>query len=160
MELTARSPSCFSNRYVLRYNGLPIGEFVGRWFSEGIDIRLTDRRRWRLERRGFLNASFFLIDDQNQQFGTAQHRSRFSSRWDLETSVGGCTLASAGLFNTGYVLEQGDQVLAEVRQINHCEGGWSVVAGDTRLNLADLLMAGMIYHVILQRRRSSHAAAG
>ena len=158
MQLTARSPSCFSNKYILRHDGLVLGEFIGRWFSEGMDIRLTDRRRWRLERRGFLSGPFLLLNDLGETFGTAQHRSLFSRRWDLETSVGGCTLTPAGLFNSGYRLEQQGQPLAEVRQINHCEGGWSVTQSDPRLNVADLLLAGMIYHVILQRRRSAAAA--
>lgn len=161
MRLTARSPSCFSNKYVLLCDGRPLGEFFGRWFSESLDIRLTDRRHWRLERKGFFHGRFSLLNEQGRCFGTAEHRGLLTSRWRLETSVGECELASAGLFNTGYVIEQHGQTLATIRQINWCEGGWSVHAHDPRLNVGDLVLAGLIYHVILQRRRrnSSNSAA-
>jgi hypothetical protein len=38
MMLEARSPSCWSDHYVLKLDGRPWGEYRGRWFSEGVDI--------------------------------------------------------------------------------------------------------------------------
>ncbi|MEM7626903.1 MAG: hypothetical protein AAF333_15015 [Planctomycetota bacterium] len=159
MELTARSPSCFSSNYVLQLNGRALGEFKGRWFSESLDIRLTDQRRWTLHREGWVSGRFSLLNETDEVFGTGRHKSWLSSRWLLELSVGECQMVSAGLFNTGYVLEQHGRQLATVRSVNWCEGGWAVQADDPGLDAADLVLVGLIYHVIVQRRRSSGAAA-
>lgn len=157
MQLTARSPNCFSSRYVLRLDGRPLGEFTGRWFSENLNLRLTNRRRWRLHRESFWNARFSLLNEAGEYFGTARHKGFFGCRWILNTSVGECQLVSAGFFNTGYLLEQHGQTLATVRSLNRCENGWQVDAHDPTLNVGDLVLAGLIYHVILQRRRSNAA---
>ena len=38
MILEARSPSCFSDHYVLKFDGQAHGDYRGRWFSEGVNI--------------------------------------------------------------------------------------------------------------------------
>ena len=62
MILEARSPNCFSRVYVLKMQGRPIGEFEGRWFSEGMDIRLIKRRRLHLEKTSMFGSQFTLTD--------------------------------------------------------------------------------------------------
>ena len=62
MRLVARSPSCFSNQYVLKLDSRPVGHFQSKWLSEGIDIRLTERLQLHFEKTSWLGSNFQLID--------------------------------------------------------------------------------------------------
>ena len=52
MMLEAISPTCWSDLYVLKLDGRPWGEYRGRWFSECVDIHLTERHELGLEKAG------------------------------------------------------------------------------------------------------------
>lgn len=159
MLLEAISPSCFSDLYVLKLDGRPFGEFRGRWFSESIDIRLTNRRRLSLEKAGWMGSRFTLTDSADGRILAAADRSgMFTSAWDVRLGTGGARLVSAGWFNTGYQVLQGDRVLADVNRVGFCNGGWAV-SGDGKLQDTDLLFIGLIYHTILRRNAAAAAAA-
>lgn len=163
MHLTARSPSCFSSRYLLSLDARPIGEFARLGWSSGFDVRLVGGRRLELRRRGWFSTTFDLFDRRTgEAIATATHRGVFSSAWDMTLGLGGCELVSAGLFNTGFELRAGGRRLAAVDRLGFCEGGWQV---HNYAPMADheMMMVGLIYHVILSRRRQRHssgAAAG
>ncbi len=155
MRLECRSPSCFSSRYVLKLDGRPHGQFSGRWFSERIDIRMTDRRNLHLKKAGWLGSHFQLWGASDPQIlGEADREGFLSSAWGLKLTVGPARLVSAGFFNSAYLLEQQGRRTARVDRIGFCEGGW-YVEGDRDLALTDLLLVGLIYHTILERRRNS-----
>ena len=154
MILEARSPSCFSNHYVLKLDGQPQGDYRGRWFSEGIDIHLRGRRRLHLEKRSWIGSHFRLTDESGNVLAEANRSGFFTSAWDLALSNGPARLVSAGLFNTGYAVVQASQKAAEVNRIGMCEGGWFVRDQGT-LEDTDLLFIGLIYRTILERRRRS-----
>ena len=159
MYLEARSPSCFSARYVLKWDGRPHGEFRGRWFSETIDVRLTGRRRLTFSCPGFWGGKFELADGHTGEVLAGGERDGWlSSSWTLLLRTGSARLASAGIFNTGFVLESMGVERARVDRIGCCEGGWRV-DGDAVMTDVDLVFVGLIYHTIIERRRRSRAAA-
>ena len=157
MILEARSPNCFSNHYVLKLNGRTHGEFRGRWFSEGVDIRLTSRRRLHLDKMSWAGSHFKLTDASEGRILAEAFRSGlFTSAWNLRLSNGPAQLLSAGFFNTGFIVLQGGQTKAETNRSGMCEGGWDVKDNGS-LDEANLLFIGLIYHTILKTRA---AAAG
>ncbi len=159
MYLEARSPSCFSDHYVLNLDGRPHGEFCGRWFSEGVDIRLTNRRHIHLEKLSWAGSNFKFTDASDDTIlAEASRVGVFTSAWNLTLSIGATQLVSAGLFNTGFNVLQGGRQVAQTDRIGMCEGGW-FVKDDGSLQETDLLFIGLIYHTILKRRSSSAAAA-
>jgi hypothetical protein len=159
MLLEARSPSCWSDHYVLKLDGRPWGEYRGRWFSEGVDIHLTGRRQLRLEKVGWLGSRFTLTDTADGRSLAAADRSGlFTSAWDLRLSTGPARLVSAGWFNTGYRVIQGRQDLADINRVGLCNGGWAV-GDDGSLRETDLLFIGLIYHTILRRNAAAASAA-
>ena len=159
MILEARSPSCFSNHYVVNLDGRPHGEFRGRWFSEGVDIRLTSRRLIHFERLSWGASSFTLSDASDSEvLAEASRGGIFTSAWKLTLSIGAAELVSAGMFNTGFHVLQGSTQAAQADRIGACEGGW-FVKDDGSLQETDLLFIGLIYHTILRRRSSAAAAA-
>jgi hypothetical protein len=156
--LAARSSSCFSSHYLLQLNGRPHGEFSGRWFSEGIDIRLTNRRRLHLDKISWAGSHFRLIDGRDETVLCEASRGGFlTTAWDLTLSAGPARLVSAGIFNTGFRVLAGAKQIAEVDRTSMCDGGW-VVQDSGIVREEDLLFIGLLFHTILRRR--SDAAAG
>lgn len=157
MQLEARSPSCFSNQYVLKLDGSPLGEFRGRWFSESTDIRMTGRQQLVLQKESWIGSHFTLRDHDGGVLAQADRAGWFTSEWDMSLSTGPARLLSAGFFNTGYFVTQNNQTIASVDRIGWCEGGWYVHTNDP-LVITDLLLIGLIYHTILKRRRSNSSS--
>jgi len=158
MRLEAISPNCFSNLYVLKLDGRPFGEYRGRWFSESVELRLTSRRRLILEKDGWLGSRFALTECADGRVVAEADRSGlFTSAWDLRLSTGPARLISAGWFNTGFQVIQGDRALAKVNRVGLCNGGWAVQA-DGKLQDTDLMLIGLIYHTILRRNAAADAA--
>lgn len=159
MRLEAISPSCLSDHYVLKLDGRPWGEYRGRWFSESVDIHLTERRQLGLEKAGWLGNRFTLTDSNDGQILAEAGRSGvFTSAWDMRLSTGPARLVSAGWFNTGFQVVQGGRVSAEVNRVGLCNGGWAVV-DEGSLQETDLLCIGLIYHTILRRNAAAASAA-
>src|SRR5262249_9986842 len=156
--LEARAANCCSSKYVLKLDGRPIGKFEGRWFSESLDVNLTERRQLALQKVSLMGSQFVLrAQDEEQPLGSAQRSGFFSSGWDLILSTGGCRLEKAGWFESSYVLRQGDGIVARVDRLGLCERGWRVDALDA-ITVEDLLLIGLVYHTIRQRQeRQSHA---
>lgn len=170
MLLEARSPSCFSSEYLLKLDGRPVGRFRGRWFSEGIIIRLTERLQLQFEKTSWLGSGFQLIDVNSREVLAAGKKSGFfTGTWDLQLRIGPAQLVRTSLFSSAFGVRQcgqdlgdqdlGDQYLAHASRIGWCEGGWRV-EDDGTLDATDLIFTGLIYHTVLQRRRSSQSAAG
>jgi hypothetical protein len=158
MFLEARAANCFSSTYVLKCNDHPIGKFEGRWFSEGLDISLTGRRQLRFEKVSWLSSQFVLKDAEYEDpVVEADRAGFFTNSWDLQLTVGPAQLVKAGWFDTGYQIEQADQVLGRVDRIGMCERGFQVDGGDD-LSLEDLMLVGLVYHIIQQRQAHQHAA--
>jgi hypothetical protein len=159
MILEALSPSCWSDHYVLKLDGRPWGEYRGRWFSECIDVHMTGRRQFRLDKAGWLGSRFILTDTGNEQILAEADRSGiFTSAWDLRLGSGPAQLVSAGWFNTGYRVIRGGLALAEVNRVGLCNDGW-VVGNGASLHETDLLFIGLIYHTILRRNAAAATAA-
>src|SRR5262245_36770537 len=159
MILEALSPSCWSDRYVLKLDGRSWGEYRGRWFSESVDIHLTGRRQLRLEKGGWLGSRFALTDTSDESvLAEADRSGLFTSAWDLRLSNGPARLVSAGWFNTGFRAVQDNRNLANIDRVGLCNGGWAIEATGT-LRDTDLLLIGLIYHTILRRNASAAAAA-
>ncbi|MBT7817532.1 MAG: hypothetical protein HN566_12425 [Polaribacter sp.] len=154
MILEARSPSCFSDHYVLKLDGQARGEYRGRWFSEGVDIRLSGRRRLHLHKESWLGSHFNLADANGNVLAEANRSGFLTSAWDLALSTGSARLVSAGFFNTGFNVVQSRQTTGTVNRVGMCEGGWCVEVQGA-FTETDLLLIGLIYHTILERRRSS-----
>ena len=159
MILEARSPNCFTDHYVLKLNGRPHGEFRGRWFSEGVDISLTSRRRLHLDKSSWAGSQFKLTDASDGCILAEASRSGlFTSAWDLRLSNGPAQFVSAGFFNNGFMVVQGRETVAETNRVGTCEGGWYVQENGS-LNEADLVFVGLIYHTILKRRAAAAASS-
>ena len=158
MILEARSPSCFSNRYVLKLDGQPIGEFQGRWLSEEIEVRLRNRRRLLLRKGSWLGSRLSLEDAATgETLADAERGGMFTSAWDLRLSTGSARLVSAGILTSGFRVVNGDTTIAAVDRIGLCESGWSV-EGESDLQPTDLVFIGLIFSTILRRRAAASAA--
>jgi hypothetical protein len=158
MLLEARAANCCSSKYVLKLDGRAIGKFEGRWFSESLDVNLTERRQLQLQKVTWMGSQFVLrAEGEEQPLGTAQRSGFFSSSWDLYLGSGEGRLERAGWFDSSYVVRQGDGVVARVDRLGLCERGWRVDALDALVE-GDLLLIGLVYHTIRQRQeRQSHA---
>ena len=157
MLLEAKAASCFSSKFVLKANGRASGLFQGRWFSEGLAIDLTERRHLQFRKVGWLSSQFELVDPLYKEIlGSCNRSGFFTNGWDLNLSIGPGRLERVGWFNSAYEFKQGAQVQARVDRLGWCERGWLVDGGDA-LRQEDLLLIGLVYHVIQQRaaRQSS-----
>jgi hypothetical protein len=160
MILEARAQNCCSATHLLKLDDRPCGSFDSFWFAEGFEVQLLGRRRWRFEKAGWLSGEFLLKDaDSGEVVGRAVPAGFFTSAWDLELSIGAAKLVSAGWFQSAYRLQQDGNVHAEVDRLGFCERGWKAV-NTGALSESDLLLAGLIYHVILLRQQRAAAAAG
>lgn len=159
MLLQARSPSCFSSQYVLKLDGRAVGEFRGRWFSEGIDIRLTERLKLHFEKSSWLGSDFRLIDvTSDESIASGARAGFFSGTWDLELRTGPAQLVRTSLFSSAYAVERDGESLATASRIGLCEGGWQV-EDDGTLDATDLVFVGLVYHTILQRQRRNNSGS-
>lgn len=159
MQLEARSPSCFSSQYLLKLDGRPVGQFRGRWFSEGIDIRLTERLQLHFEKTSWLSGEFRLLDASTQEVLAKGNRAGFFTRsWDLDLRSGSAQLAPAGIFSSAYKVVQGERIAAHASRIGWCEGGW-LVEDDGTLDATDLVFVGLVYHTVLQRQQNQSGGA-
>lgn len=159
MYLEARAESCFSSTYVLKRDGRAIGKFVGRWFSESLDIQLVGRRSLQFVNTVWLGSSFQLSDAAGETlFGSAERSGLFSTSWELQISTGPAQLVRAGFFSCGYLLQQEGRALGQVDYHGACERGWRV-DGDDSLAETDLLLVGLVYHVIQHRRNQQHSSS-
>jgi len=160
MILEAEAADCCSTTFVLKVDGRPIGKYEGRWFSESLDIDMMGRRHLSLEKIGWLSSEFHLKDQDGEVLARADRAGIFTSAWDLTLSVGVCQLIRDGWFTSAFVVQQGDTVLARVDRRGICDRGWTISGN---LNEVDLMLAGLIYHVIIQRearQRQHHGHAG
>jgi len=165
MILEARAANCFSSKFVLKVNGRPFGKFQGRWFGESLDVDLTERRHLQFRKVGWLGSQFELVDPTYKQLlGGCSRSGLFTSSWDLNLSAGPGRLEKAGWFGSAYEFKQGAQVLARVDRLGWCGRGWLVDSKDA-LTQEDLLLIGLVYQIIQQRkaaqqRSAHHHAAG
>ncbi|HEV3256381.1 MAG TPA: hypothetical protein VG013_05820 [Gemmataceae bacterium] len=160
MILEARPANCCSSTFVLKVDDRAVGKFDGRWFSENLDVSLTGRRRLQFQKASWLGSQFVLQDaDGEEPLGRAGRAGMFTNTWDLELSTGPAQLVKAGWLATGYEVQQGKQALARVDRLGWCTRGWYVEKNGP-LKAEDLILVGLVYHVILQRQAHQHAAGG
>ena len=159
MLLEARAENCFSSTHVLKINGQAVGKFEGRFFSEGLDLALTGMRRFKFEKPGVFAGTFQLKDAESDAvLATAHPAGIFTSAWDMKLAGGDAQLCKAGWFKSAYELRDGDRVLATVDRLGMCERGWQVNAS-ADLQAPDLLVVGLVYHIIRKRQDQQAAAA-
>jgi hypothetical protein len=157
MLLEAKAENCFSSKFVLRVDGRPVGRFHGRWFGEGLEIDLTERRHLQFRKLSWLGSKFELVDPLNNRIlGSCAASGFFSSGWDLNLSAGPGRLERVGWFNSGYEFKREAWVHARVDRLGWCDRGW-IVEGDDSLTREDLLLIGLIY-LIIQNRQANTAA--
>ncbi len=163
MLLEAQSANCFSSRYVLKLDERPIGQFRGRWFREGIDIRLTERLQMRFEKQSWLGSQFQLIDTNTQEtLADGSRAGFFTGTWNLNLRSGPAQLVRVSLFSSAYEVKLGERIAARATRIDWCSRGWRVQDYDSDgslLDATDLVFVGLIYHTILQRQRSQQAGS-
>jgi hypothetical protein len=160
MLLEARAVNCFSTTFLLKLEGRPLGKFEGRWFSESLDVSLLERHRLRFQKVGWAGSRFVLEElPEKQPLGRANRGGLFSSSWDLEVSTGPGRLDREGWFGTAYLFRQGTGDLARVDRQGVCERGWFVEGGGA-LRPEDMLLIGLVFHVVQQRAAQHAAAAG
>jgi hypothetical protein len=160
MILEARSAGCFSWTFVLKLNDRAIGKFDGQWLSENLTIEMNKRRAFEFRKVNWLGSQFELVDLARDEIVAWCDRSgMFSSTWNLSLNAGDGQLVLCGWFNSAYEFILRDEALARVDRIAWCERGWSVDGG-ADLNDEDLLMIGLVYHIIQTRQQSQHNAPG
>jgi hypothetical protein len=160
MLLEARAASCFSTTFLLKLEGRPLGKYEGRWFSENLDVSLLERHQLQFRKVGWMGSRFVLEEmPEKQPLGLADRGGVFTSGWDLEVSTGPGRLDREGWFGTAYLFRQGGSELARVDRLGVCERGWFVDGGGV-LRPEDLLLLGLVFHVIQQRAAQHAAAAG
>jgi hypothetical protein len=160
MILECRAASCFSSEFVLKINDRPLGKCTSQWFSENLDVQLTQRRRLEFRKVGWFSSQFELVDlDDGGVVAGADSAGMFTSAWNARLSIGDALLQRAGWFDSAFELVQAEGILARVDRVGACERGWIVDGGDILAN-EDLLMIGLIYHTILQRQRNRQHHAG
>src|SRR5262245_7753571 len=146
MILEGRAAGCFSATFVLKLNGRPVGKYEGRWFSESLDVALTERRRLEFHKVGWMGSDFELLaaeQDEEEVLGSCRRSGIFTSGWDLHLSAGAAHLVRPGWFDTSYEVRQGDGVLARVDRLGWCERGWYVEAY-TELTEEDMILIGLV----------------
>jgi hypothetical protein len=160
MLLEARAASCFATTFLLKLEGRPLGTYEGRWFSENLDVSLLERHQLQFQKVNWLGSEFVLEElPEKHTLGRASRSGLFISSWDLEVSTGAGRLDRAGWFGTAYVFVQGGGERARVDRLGGCERGWYVDGGGS-LRPEDLLLLGLVFHVIQQRAAQHAAAAG
>jgi len=77
--------------------------------------------------------------------------------WDLRLSTGPARLVSAGIFNSGFIVERAGHTMAEVNRAGMCDGSWYVRSYE-ELSATDLFFIGLTYSTIV--RRNAAVVAG
>ncbi len=157
MILEARAANCFSWTFVLKINDRAIGKYETQWLSENLTVDLTQRRHLEFRKLDWLGSRFELVDLADEELVAECDRSGlFTSSWDLKLTIGRGQLVHCGWFETAYEYFQGDAALARVDRLGFCERGW-IVDGAGMLTNEDLVMIGLVYHTILNRRQQANA---
>lgn len=159
MILEARSADCCSTELVLKVDGRPVGKYEGRWFSEGLDVQLLGRHLLKFEQDGWFTSRFVLkFGEEEEKLCEADRTGLFTSAWDLQLSVGPAQMVLDGWFTTAYVVTQGERRIARVDRAGACERGWIAEGYLEDLMVEDLLVVGLVYHVVQmrQQRQASH----
>jgi hypothetical protein len=65
-----------------------------------------------------------------------------------------------GIFSTGYDIRVGSKVLARVDRLGVCLGGWTVTKVSSEMEAPDMILVGLIYHIIAKRQQQAAAAHG
>lgn len=161
MNLEARAENCCSTTHVLKLNGQAIGKIEGRIFSEGLDLALTGRRHLKLDKVGWFTSHFQLKDGETDDvLVEAWPAGIFSSSWEMMFSCGKAVLQKAGFFSSRYDIRQGSRILGSVDRLGPCERGWQVTKLGDDLGAPDLILAGLIFHIIQLRHQRAAAAHG
>jgi hypothetical protein len=160
MILEAKAEDCCSRTYVLKLNNQAIGSIQGRFMSEGLDLALTGRQRLKLDKASWLSSHFQLKDAESDEvLVEARAAGMFRAGWNLTLASGPATFTRAGFFKTGYEIRRGGQLLGTVDRLGLCERGWRVQKISDDLTAPDLILAGVIYHIIKKREEQAAAAA-
>jgi hypothetical protein len=161
MILEARAEDCCSTTHVLKINGQAIGSMTGRFWSEGLDLALTGRQRLKLDKASWLSSHFQLKDAETDEvLVEARPVGMFSSGWNLKLASGPATLGRAGFFATGYEIRRGKEVLGRVDRLGLCERGWRVEKTSDELTAPDLILVGLLFHIMQKRHAQAAAAHG
>jgi hypothetical protein len=159
MILEARAASCFSWTYVLKANDRAVGKYEGQWFSENQTVDLTGRRHLEFRKMSWLGSQFDLVDLGDEEVVAWCDRTGiFSTSWELGLSVGQGQLVPTGFFETAYEFILDGESLARVDRFGWCERGWEIDAGSI-FKPEDLVMIGLVYHTIQNRRQQQQNAA-
>jgi hypothetical protein len=160
VRLEARPPHCFSNRFLLRLDGHALGTLESRWFSEGLDVYMPGRRHLRLNKQSWLGSHFVLQDaTSGDTLGEADRAGWFTSAWDLDLTAGPARLVRAGWFSPGFEVTQGRETIGHIYPLGPCTRGWEVRTGDGLIQ-EDLLLVGLVFHVVRRRRARQNQNAG
>jgi hypothetical protein len=158
-RLQAKAENCFSSRYVLHGDGRAIGSCQGKVFSEGVEIHLTGQRRLLFAKDGWFSSTFNLTDAAGEQaLGQASNEGWVTTKWALQSSAGPLELTSQGMFSQECAVTLDDQVVMRLERLGACQRGWVVHDLTQGFALSDLLLAGLVYQTILERRQRSSGA--
>jgi hypothetical protein len=158
MLLEALSANCFSSKFVLKVNGVAVGKYEARWFSESLDIAFMGQRHLQFRKLGWLSSQFELVDPAAKEIlGECKRSGVFSSAWDVRFSAGSGQLAKRGWFDSAYEFREKQRVRATVDRRGLCDRGW-IAEGSDELIVEDLLLLGLIYHTVRQRQAQQHQA--
>lgn len=161
MILEARASNCFTSTHVVKVNGQAIGKFEGHLLDEGLDLSLTGLRRLRLEHSGIFCSKFILQDVASEEvFGEATPGRLFTTAWDLQLSCGACVFERPSFFSSEYELHHEDTKIFRASRVGMCERGWyveSLIADEPPIY--DMLLTGLIFHVILSRQQRTAAVS-
>jgi hypothetical protein len=158
MRLEGQAANCFSSRFVLKIDDRPFGKLEGRWFGEGLDVQLLERRKLIFRKKGMFTSEFELVDSEGDKvLGSARRSGFFTSAWDLTFSAGEGKLVKVGWFGSSYQVTGNGEVLATVHRVGACSQSWEVESSAPLIE-TDLLLIGLVFQVI-QRRQAQGAAA-
>lgn len=163
MHIEAQSANCFSSQYILKLDGRPIGQFRGRWFSEGIDVRLTERLQLHFNKESWLGSKFQLMDATTKEtLASGARAGFFGGTWNLKLRNGPAQLVRTSWFSSAYKIQRGEVTIAQAARTDWCSRGWRVEdrtpnneLSKSTLEATDLVFIGLVYHTILQRRQNS-----
>ncbi len=153
--LAGCSAGLFSFATLLTLDGKEIGVCRRRMVSESMDLELEDGRSLVIRRKGFWGGEFELGDsDSGEIFGRAVRSGGiFRRTWTLTLDVGVVEFRPIGFLRRFYsaAFEDGREV-ATVRSTGWVGSSWEAQSnGD--LSLEELLLIGLLYHLLVRRRR-------
>jgi hypothetical protein len=156
MQLEARAENCFSSTHVLKLNGQPIGRITGRFFGEGMDLSLTGRRHLKLDREGWLTSQFKLKDGETDEvLVEARPAGIFTTSWELNLTCGPAEMSRRGFFSSGYDVRMGKRIVGSVDRLRGCARGWQVVKIADEMEAPDLILVGLVFHIIAKRQQQA-----